>query len=73
MHTAEFSSLEQVVRHYNEIPETNANLDERLRPQGRPQNLNMSDTEINQIVAFLGTLTGSDVYTNELWSDPFVN
>jgi len=33
--------------------------------------LNLTQTEKENLVAFLGTLTGSDVYTAEQWSDPF--
>lgn len=31
----------------------------------------MTNQERNRLIAFLGTLTGTDIYVNEKWSDPF--
>lgn len=72
MHTGSFTSLMQVIEHYNDIS-LNPNLDNRLRggPNGQGQNLNLTDNEKAALVAFLETLTGSNVYTDERWSDPF--
>ena len=36
-----------------------------------PQNLQLTQAEKNALEAFLRTLTGSDIYTNEKWSNPF--
>jgi len=33
--------------------------------------LNLTDQETDDLVRFLHTLTGSDVYTDPKWSDPF--
>ncbi|MFT4697134.1 MAG: cytochrome c peroxidase [Flavobacteriaceae bacterium] len=74
MHNGNLTTLLQVVNHYNQMPNNpdNTNLDPRLRgPGGQPQNLNLTENEKAAIVAFLETLTGVDVYTNEKWSDPF--
>ena len=72
MHNGEFATLAQVVNHYNVIPGDNANLDPRLRrPRGAVQNLNLTQQERDDLVAFLGTLTGSSVYTDPKWSNPF--
>ena len=74
MHNGTLTSLLDVVNHYNQIPNdpNNTNLDPRLRgPGGQPQNLNLSENEKLALVAFLETLTGNDVYTNEKWSNPF--
>ncbi len=72
MHDASFTTLAQVINHYNAIPADNTNLDVRLRrPQGGLQNLNLTQQEKNDLAAFLGTLTGSAVYTDAKWSDPF--
>jgi len=67
MHTGEFSTLAEVIDHYDNIEENNQNLDRRLRNQ----NLNLSDQDKQDLVAFLRTLTGNDVYTNPKWSNPF--
>ena len=71
MHNGRFGALQGVIAHYNNIPSNNDNLDNRLRPGDNLQNLNLSATEKSQIVEFLKTLTGRDVYTNQKWSNPF--
>lgn len=78
MHNGLFNTLAGVAGHYNQMPNhpNNTNLDPRLRTPGQnsvPINLQMTNQERNQLVAFMQTLTGSDVYTNPIWSNPFVN
>ena len=70
MHNARFGAIQGVLVHYNSIV-NNQNLDNRLKPNGSLQRLNLTPSERQELVAFLGTLTGSDVYTNEKWSNPF--
>lgn len=71
MHNGGFSTLSDVINHYNSIPGDNANLDPRLRRPGGVQNLNLTQAQKDNLAAFLRTLTGSNVYTDEKWSDPF--
>lgn len=74
MHDGSFATLLEVVNHYNHIPNNpeNTNLDSRLMdPNGEPQQLNLTEGEKRDLVAFLKTLGGSDMYTNEKWSNPF--
>lgn len=81
MHDGSMKSLLEVVNHYDSInfnPMENNLLDGRLRGAGGPgqgppqgQRLRLDSTEKAALVAFLKTLTGVDVYTNEIWSDPF--
>ncbi|WP_439131367.1 cytochrome c peroxidase [Polaribacter sp.] len=73
MHDGSLTTLMEVINHYNEIPNNAANtdLDNRLRPGGNTQRLNLTNTEKLALEAFLKTLTGVDVYTNEKWSNPF--
>ncbi|WP_306643405.1 cytochrome-c peroxidase [Sanyastnella coralliicola] len=73
MHDGSLATLDDVIDHYNNIPinPDNDNLDPRLSGAGNGQQLNITDQERNQIIAFLETLTGEDIYTNEKWSDPF--
>ncbi len=76
MHTAGqngLNTLLDVVNHYDSIPQDNPNLDQRLRPGGNLQRLRLTAQEKANIVAFIRTLTGSDVYTNAKWSNPFTN
>lgn len=69
MHDGRFSSLQQVVQFYstqvNDVPQ----LDGRLRD---PLQLNLTSDQINDLVAFLNTLTDNSFLTNPLFSNPFV-
>lgn len=73
MHSGILTTLQNAVGHYNNIPALpgNTNLDPRLAPGGTGQKLNLTGAEISAIVAFLQTLSGKDVYTNEKWGNPF--
>ena len=75
MHDGSLTTLLEVINHYNAIPDdaANTNIDPRLNPPGPPpaQMLNLTTDEKAALEAFLRTLTGTDVYTNEIWSNPF--
>lgn len=73
MHTGNINTLQAVVGHYGtiNIAPGNTNLDPRLTPNGIGQKLNLNATEVNATIAFLKTLTGSNVYTDAKWSNPF--
>ncbi|MDF1694428.1 MAG: cytochrome c peroxidase [Saprospiraceae bacterium] len=78
MHNGALGTLEAVINHYNDIdwnPAINPTLDVRLRGPGGPavngQNLNLTQLEKDQLLAFLQTLSGSAIYTDEKFSDPF--
>ena len=68
MHTGDMD-IEGVLDHYNNIT-ASQNTDRRLS-RGGGQNLAMTIEEKEAVIAFLKTLSGSDVYSNEMWSDPF--
>ncbi|MEZ4892645.1 MAG: cytochrome c peroxidase [Saprospiraceae bacterium] len=73
MHNGVMKDLGMVIDHYNDImPDVmNQNLDPKLRPNGFPQKLNLTNQERTALIAFLRTLSGTDVYTNPIWSNPF--
>lgn len=73
MHTGNLATLQNVIGHYGTINRApgNTNLDPRLTPNGFGQQLNLTATEVNALVAFLKTLSGTDVYNNSKWSNPF--
>ncbi len=80
MHDGSLSTLLAVINHYDDVNVIpgNTNLDPRLRGGpgpggGQGQDLNLSDAEKAALVAFLRTLTGDQVYSDERWSDPFRN
>ncbi len=74
MHNAAFNSLRGVLGHYNNIPlnNTNNNLDPRLRIANAGQRLNLTATETDAIVAFMNTLSGTNVYVDRKWGNPFL-
>ena len=76
MHDASMATVEDALVHYNNIDATgNTNLDGRLRggPGGNGQNLNLTSEQILALEAFIKTLSGTNVYTDTKWSDPFIN
>lgn len=77
MHDGSLSTITTIIDHYNNII-PNAEIDNRLRGGGgggnnNGQSLNITEQERTDLEAFLKTLTGSDVYTNPKWSNPFIN
>lgn len=74
MHIGVSSDLNTVLNHYDNINliALNNNLDPRLSPNGFGQQLNLTQDERDAVIAFIRTLAGNDVYTNEKWSNPFV-
>jgi len=80
MHDGSLATIRAVIDHYDNIqaPTTEpplseflATLDNRLTQGNNPQNLNLTETEKDQLEAFLLTLTGVSIYTDEKLSDPF--
>lgn len=75
MHDASMASLRDVIEHYNDVlaktESENPNMDGHLRGPGGGQKLMLTETEKQQLVAFLMTLQGDEVYRNPLYSDPF--
>lgn len=71
-HDGSAVTLQAVLEHYNSGIQNNANLDNNLSQGNNPQRLLMSQQEIDNVLAFMQTLAGTDVYTNEKWSNPFI-
>ncbi len=73
MHDASLPTLLDVVNHYDNIAMENPGLDNRLRGGPGPQGaqLNLSAAQKDDLIAFLRTLTGSAIYTDPKWSNPF--
>lgn len=76
MHDGSLTSLLAVINHYNQIPldpRNKTRLNSRLRNDKltKGQNLQLTPAEKDALVAFLNTLTGSAIYTDERWSNPF--
>lgn len=75
MHTAAITTLQAAIGHYGTInlAPGNTNLDPRLTPNGFGQQLHLTANEVNGVIAFLKTLSGSNVYIDPKWSTPFSN
>lgn len=74
MHIGLSNQLITVINHYDKISLAgNTNLDQRLRPAGNPQNLQLTQTEKDALIAFIRTLGGTNVYSDTKWSNPFLN
>lgn len=75
MHDGRFTTLEQVITHYNTGVQPTANLSAPLRvqnqPNGQPKKLNLSPSDQAALVAFLKTLTDNTIATDIKYSDPF--
>jgi cytochrome c peroxidase len=71
MHDGSLVTLDDVVEHYNSGVTANSELDPRLMTGGNPRRLNLTATQKSQLVQFLRTLSGTAVYTDAKWSDPF--
>ncbi|MEY3676691.1 MAG: hypothetical protein RJB67_1181, partial [Bacteroidota bacterium] len=72
MHSGGIRDLATAVSHYGGFINDNRNLDQRLKPNGvNVQRLNLQQSEIAAVVAFLKTLAGTNVYTDKKWSTPF--
>ena len=80
MHDGSLATLRAVIDHYDAIQEPTSEpplsdwrntIDNRLFPNGNPQRLNLTETEKDQLEAFLLTLTGSSIYSDPKLSDPF--
>lgn len=74
MHDGRFTTLEEVVEHYNSGVQNNPNLSAPLRlPNGGIRRLNLSDADKQALVAFLETLTDTAMVKDEKFSDPFID
>ena len=70
MHDGRFTTLEEVIDHYNSGIQNHPNLDDRPRERNnnRAVRMNLSQNEKNALVAFLKTLTDKGVRQNSLFS-----
>lgn len=72
MHDGRFSTLEEVVEHYNSGIQNHPTLSPALTDtNGDPIRLNFTETEKAALVAFLKTLTDTSLSSEEKWSNPF--
>lgn len=74
MHDGRFTSLAEVIEHYNSGVIASPGLDPRLRNgRGEALRLNLTVEEAQALEAFLHTLTDNDFLTDPRLADPFVD
>ncbi|MEO5509207.1 MAG: cytochrome-c peroxidase, partial [Longimicrobiales bacterium] len=69
-----FRTLAEVVAFYDTGVQNNPNLDPRLRvpgPGGQVRRLNLTQSQRDALVAFLGTLTDPAFLTSAKFANPF--
>lgn len=72
MHDGRFASLEEVINHYSTGIQSHPTLQPFLLDStGQPIQYNFTQTEKDAIIAFLNTLTDTQMLTDEKYSDPF--
>ncbi len=71
MHDGRFATLEEVVEHYSTGIQSHPNLHPNLQVNGQPKRMNFSDTDKQDMVAFLNTLTDNHIRTDERFANPF--
>lgn len=73
MHTGVIKTLQAAIGHYGtiNIAPGNTKLDPKLTPNGFGQQLHLTGAEVDAVIAFLKTLSGTNVYTDAKWSNPF--
>ena len=73
MHDGRFTTLAQVIDHYDNGIQPGPALDNRLtQGNGQPQRLNLSQTDKQALVDFLLTLNDDTLVTDPRFSDPFL-
>jgi cytochrome c peroxidase len=70
MHDGRFTTLEQVVEHYNSGVQVGPAVDNRLLRNGVPQRLNLSVADKAALAAFLRTLDDTALLTDAKFSSP---
>lgn len=70
MHDGRFSTLEEIVEHYNSGLKPSATLPAELE-RTREKGLQLSEEDKKALVAFLKTLTDDDLVSDSRYSDPF--
>lgn len=72
MHDGRFETLEEVIEHYNTGVQDHPNLHEELRNfDGSVKHLNFTETQKEQLIAFLHTLTDVSSISQDKYSNPF--
>jgi cytochrome c peroxidase len=74
MHDGRFSTLQQVIEHYNSGVQNHPNLAPFLKgTDGLPRQLNLTEADKQALLKFLYTLNDLTIQSDRKWQDPFIN
>lgn len=73
MHNGELRTIDDVLNHYGNYtpPQNIMNIDGRIFNNGNGTKLNLNNNEKEALKAFLNTLSGTNIYIDKKWSNPF--
>jgi cytochrome c peroxidase len=71
MHDGRFETLDDVIDHYSEGIENDPNLDPRLKSFGQPVKMDIPESDRKAIIAFLNTMTDTEMINDTKFSNPF--
>ena len=72
MHDGRFETLSEVIDHYSEGIQDDPNVDFRLRDsQNKPMQMHIPESDKTAIIAFLHTMTDTQMITDPKFSNPF--
>ncbi len=72
MHDGRFNTLEEVINHYSNGVKPHKHLDVKFTDgKGNVKHINFTTIEKKALIAFLNTLTDTEMTTNPKWSNPF--
>ncbi len=72
MHDGRFSTLEEVLTHYNEEIVATPTTDEVFLRDGEALKMNFDPASFGDMIAFFELFTDPNLATNPAWSDPFL-
>lgn len=73
MHDGRFSTLDEVIEHYNDGIKSHPNLDIRLQDEnGNPKVMHISSDEKQKLITFLKSMTDGRLISDPKFSDPFI-
>ena len=71
MHDGRFETLEEVIEHYSTGIQNHNNLHNFLKAGNSAKKFNFSDSDKQDLVEYLKTLTDTDFIADVKYSDPF--
>lgn len=71
MHDGRFTTIREVLDHYNDGIKPHEDLDVKLHTNGIPLKMGLTELDLDALEAFLRTLTGQEILSDKKYSNPF--